>query len=85
VVKYAGEYRRGSSPPGASVRSATVGDLPQLARLDAMAFGAGRERLLARLDEFAALRYVAATSDGLTGYGAAGRPATGCGLLAKRR
>ncbi|HVB42528.1 MAG TPA: GNAT family N-acetyltransferase [Streptosporangiaceae bacterium] len=71
VIKYAGEFQRGSPLPDVPVRPAAASDLPELVRLDAAAFGVGRERLLVRLDELAALRCVAATDDGLAGYGAA--------------
>jgi GNAT superfamily N-acetyltransferase len=71
VVKFAGEYRGRPASQSIEVRAATDFDLPGLARIDEAAFGARRDRVLASLSEFAALRQVAFVNDAMTGYGAA--------------
>lgn len=77
VVKYAGHYQPQAPSRSVRIRPAAAADLGELARIDEVAFGARREQLLARLGEFAALRYVAAARDGLIGYGAAWRSVRG--------
>jgi hypothetical protein len=70
--------RKGKAPAGASgssgnVRVATEADLPGILALDAAAYGADRERILARLPAFAERIVVFEASEGITGYAAAWR------------
>ena len=58
--------------PG-NVRVATEADLPAILTLDRAAYGADRERILARLPAFAERIAVIETSEGIVGYAAAWR------------
>jgi len=78
----------GAGPAGSSVdvRAATEADIPAILALDRAAYGADRERILARLPAFADRIAVLETGEGIVGYAAGWRtePFTVIGPLMAR-
>jgi GNAT superfamily N-acetyltransferase len=68
-----GKARAGATGSSGNVRAATEADLPGILALDGAAYGADRERILARLPAFAERIIVFEASEGITGYAAAWR------------
>jgi GNAT superfamily N-acetyltransferase len=68
-----GKARAGATGSSGDVRVATEADLPGILALDGAAYGADRERILARLPAFAERIIVFEASEGITGYAAAWR------------
>lgn len=68
-----GEARAEATESAGNVRVATEADLPAIITLDRAAYGADRERMLARLPGFADRIVVFEASEGIVGYAAAWR------------